>query len=477
MPQVKDTKDSIAVYTAKILFAILMLLAFFTMYLVILGRDSQSYDGGTRKLRATPTSTSFFLSNGYQSGAQPFEIEGEGGSFLGTDRGSSVLAVNMRYQEDGSVDAKSLLQVFDIGTKQRRLEIAAAGCSNVSINNLVYCFNDEEGSIHGINVLNGKKMSDFPAPTDGAGAAEARLLGSQQQADIVQVTAKKEGETSGNQLYTLSGNRVRWSQELAPAEQCNVIDRGRTIVCQTPDADSEEGTKIRTLSTADGHEIGTRETAAEIALTSDGWMEKSPEYKADNNPTTAAFTSHVSVNKSEAMPAPEPNKIFGVDGKEKGTSQNWVGTAFFPRTSEEGGSNTETLAYPSHVIEAMGFHAGGIVTADGEINLVRVPSHNPEDSSYAHVGGPDIVFSISAADKVLSSSKNGKLVLLKLDNSANRNNDVFTIYDTDTRASVLDIEDTGDDEITVINGLLAQTKKSIKTGGFEKLVIFLPSGT
>ncbi|WJY75641.1 hypothetical protein CCANI_09065 [Corynebacterium canis] len=29
MPQVKDTKDSIAVYTAKILFAILMLLAFF----------------------------------------------------------------------------------------------------------------------------------------------------------------------------------------------------------------------------------------------------------------------------------------------------------------------------------------------------------------------------------------------------------------------------------------------------------------
>ena len=195
MPQVKDTKDSIAVYTAKILFAILMLLAFFTMYLVILGRDSQSYDGGTRKLRATPTSTSFFLSNGYQSGAQPFEIEGEAGSFLGTDRGSSVLAVNMRYQEDGSVDAKSLLQVFDIGTKQRRLEISAAGCSNVSINNLVYCFNDEEGSIHGINVLNGKKMTDFPAPTGAAGAAEARLLGSQQQADIVQVTAKKEGET------------------------------------------------------------------------------------------------------------------------------------------------------------------------------------------------------------------------------------------------------------------------------------------
>lgn len=480
MPQVKNTNGSIAVYSAKILFAILILLVFFTTYLVILGRDSQSYDGSTRRLRATPNSTSFFLSNHYQAGAERFEIEGENGTFLGTDRGASVLAVNMRYREDGSDTSTDLLQVFDARTKERRHEVAGAGCSNVSANNLVYCYNSEDAAINGINVRNGKTFATLPIHgTEKSEAshddvtAKARLLGSQQQADLVQITTTKEATAEENVVYKLAGEEVRWSLELEPNEHCNLIDRNRTIVCQQPGGDAE--TKIRTVNVADGSEIAHRNTEAEIALTSDGWMEKSPE--ADSNTTTAALTSHVSLNQSDAQPTPEPNKIFGINAQEKGTSQNWGGTVFFPRTLDEDADNTETLAYPSHVIEALNYHPGGIVSADGEINLVRVPSHNPSDSSYARAGSPEIVFSISAADQVLTSSKNGKLVLLKLDNSANKLHDVYTIYDTETRASVLDTEDNGNDTITVINGLLAQTKKTQATGGFEKLVIFLPTAT
>lgn len=474
MPKAKNVNDSIAIYIAKILFAILILLAFFMTYLIILSRDTQSYNNGTRKLRAIPNSTSYFLSNSYQQGAKAFEIQGDDGTFLGTDRTASVLAVNIRQQDDKKSDPKKLLQVFDIKTQAKRVEIPLEGCSNVSHNNIVYCHNGADKKLVAVNILNGKTVADFPA-TDRP--TQIQLLGSQQDTDILQITASDTDDNKGkSELMAVTGSQVRWNESTNNKEQCGVIDKGRTIVCQSPKSDAPDTTKIRTIRSQDGNEIGTRETTAQIALTSDGWMEKSPEQEASSPTTTAAFTSHLSIKKTNAAPLPEPNKIFGVDAKEKGTTQNWGESTFYPNETGDKALNTETLAYPSHVIEAMKHNAGGIVTADGEINLIRVPSHNANDYSFAHLGGPEIVFSISAADKILSTSKNGLLVLLKLDNSANKNNSLFTLYDTQLGTTVLDIEDEGNDELTVINGHIAVTKKAQTTGKFEKLVIYLPEG-
>ncbi|WJZ03037.1 hypothetical protein [Corynebacterium freiburgense] len=475
MLDLKNANDSIAIYIAKILFAVLILLAFFTTYILLAQRDTQTFDGGARQLRATPNSTSYFLANEYQAGAKPFELNADGGNFLGSDRNASIIAVNMRYQEDGTTETKDLLQIFDRVTHEKRNEVAASGCSNVSPNNIVYCFDREDTKIRGYNVLSGKVVAEFEASKP---QTKTRLLGAQEDTDILQVIATDgdQDEISSNKLAAVTGNEVRWTKQLNAEENCNVINRGRTIICRKPHSGSHETTHIRTLKSSDGDQIASRETAAEIALTNDGWMEKSSDYETSQIPTTAALTSHVSVNKADAKPLPEPNKIFGIDAKEKGTSRNWGGNTFYPSESSDKAGNTEALAYPSHVIEGLKLNAGGIVSADGEINLIRVPSLNPSDLSYAHISSPEVVFSISAADQIMTASKNGALVLLKLDNSANKNNDVYTLYDTQVGASVLDIEDAGDDEIDVINGFLAVTKNTKATGGFEKLVVYLPEG-
>lgn len=447
MRLIKKVNLDNVIYAIKVFIGIMILMCFFAAHQSIQIRNVEKYKSTTPllDLRATPNSTSAFMLDDYAQGATSFEVKGANGRFLGADQTHSILAVNVTTIDGESKQPRDKLKVFDTRSRTLRHETHASGCSNISSNKLTYCQNEDGSHITAFHALSGKRMFSFTTPNPDA---KLYLLGSLQHADVVVARNSEHGPATTNVLYSISGNEVRWSKHLHPDETCNVINQHRTVLCQQPATGSPDATTLRAFNVADGLETANKTTKVRVTVTSDGWIE---------HPDASAKKEY---------------QGFNTHGRPTQVSKHAGDTAFFPHNSGTKLGNSEALVYPTHSIAEMEPDATAIISAYGT-PIYRSVAHNDDGPTYATLENDTPVLDVPA-DEMLSSSHNGRLVLLQKPHPEAKGDTTYQIFDAADGKTVFEVKDIAESAATIVNGKVAIIHTREEKPEEGKLTILLP---
>lgn len=457
MRLLRTMNADIVIYCVKVFLGIMLLLSIVAIYESVQSLNVEKYKTNTPLLdtRAQPSDTGMFLRNEYRNGVKPVEIK-DPGRFLGTDLNQTTFAVDVTTTDVEDPQQQAKLQVFDVGSNKVRHETYASGCSNVSPSNVVYCHNGQRTHLTAFHVFTGKSMFSFPTPDP---EAHFSLLGSNQQADLVVARNTDDGPATTNTVYAITGNQVRWSKKLHPNERCNVIDQNRTLLCHQPGGGAPGAVDIRTMRVSDGMDIAQHHSAAQVSITSTGWIE---------HPADAGET-----NDNEQQPRNTDNyRVFDIRGNQQGTSRNAGPDALFPFHTDGALGNATTLTYPAHAIAGLEPNDAAIVAANGTIAYHASAGDPADKHQYFALDGGEEKFSFAAQD-MLTCSRDGTLLLVRTTDDSPAHAVKYQIFDT-TNKNSMDIIETPDSVVQVINGTVAITHQAESSDAYGKLTVFLP---